>query len=204
MFLNEAIGLRTDEGDVTPVQRADLEDRPQLAVLPGEKAAQVSCHIQGATDNGPSRCHRYFFGRPSGRRAGTCGRGLLGHGAGNRSADQVHSADQVDPRLRLDQLLPGEDAPEYVGGRRETDNDDVARVRNILTEQQPHDPEGHLFRRLAVDDGVAPGTGHPVGQEKQRTVIRLQNAARDQPRERLLADFIAPPCRPFKPVAGRV
>ncbi len=71
MFLHKEIGFWANEDDNALVKCADLENRPQYAVLPGEKGAQVSSQVERAAEERPPRYLWYLLGR-------TCRRGGRG------------------------------------------------------------------------------------------------------------------------------
>ena len=82
--------------------------------------------------------------------------------------------------------------PKQVARCGETDDDDIAGVRDIVAEQQPHDSDLDVLRRRAVLRRVAPRPRHLVGEEDQPRIVRLENAASDEAHERPCADVIPP------------
>ena len=105
-----------------------------------------------------------------------------------------------DPRGGPLQLAPGEQLLEDVARVGEADDGHVARVRNVVAEQHAHDAQLDLALGPAVDHRVAPRLEDP----EEAVVAALEDAALDQPGERLVLDRVGVLPGALHPVARAV
>ena len=115
-------------------------------------------------------------------------------------ADQVHLANLSDALGGARQLPAGKNAAENTACIGKRSDDDIARIRNLIAEQDLHDPQLPFLDRLVVDHRVAPLVEHP----HEAVILPLQNAALDETGERAVPDITGMGGRLVDPVAGVV
>ena len=193
-----------DQGDEPKAERPDAEDRTVLLVVSCQESANVpSPHLEGIAGDRQSRHFRYFLRGPSGLRGGS-GRLDRPDALPDRASHQIEPGNGVDSLLRVGQLVPRQDAFEHAAGRRKADDEDVARLRDVLAEDRPHHPRLDVLGGLSVDHRIAAGTCDQPGQKHEPVGLGLQDAVCDQPFARPCADGAASPRRAHDPVGGVV
>ena len=115
-------------------------------------------------------------------------------------ADQVHLADLGDALGSNLQLPAGQNAAEYTACIGKRNDDDIARIRDLIAEQNPHDPQLHFLDSLVVDHRVAPVVKHP----HEAVILPSQNTALDETGKGAFLDLTAMGGRLVDPVAGVV
>ena len=169
----------------------DLKDRPQLAVLLADEG--------GAQQHADQRRPRH--GDVAGPGGGGRGR-VVADGLGDGAADQVHSAEQGNARLRHHALGRGQQALEHAAGIRQADDHDVVGIGNVVAEQRPHDAQPHVLAHRLVRR-VTAGARH-AGQEGEKPpFLDFENALRRQAGQRLVANVVALLGDVRHPEAGR-
>ena len=108
------------------------------------------------------------------------GRIRRSEGARHRLAYQVKPADQVYSFLDLGKLFMRKQMLEHVSGGGEADDDNIARVRDVIAEQQSHYPEPDFLGDRAINNRVSSGTPRSGRKEERGGLFRLDDAPLDQ------------------------
>ena len=181
----------------------DAEDGTVLPVVFCKEFANVARHLESIAGDRPSRHFRYFLVGPNDLR-GRSGRLNRPNALPDHAAHQIEPGDGVNTLLHIGVLISRKDALEHAGSRREANDNDIARVRDILAEKRRHHTGPDILLGLPVDGRIATGPCDRSGRKHKAVVLGFQNAASDQPVERLCADGAAAPRREHDPVGGVV
>ena len=81
----------------------------------------------------------------------------FGDRPGDRLTDQVEAAELLDPGFRLRDLVGAEHEAQEIARLDQADQHDVARIGNLVRQQQLAQPRLDLALLAVVDDRIAPG-----------------------------------------------
>lgn len=202
--LDKHVGFRPGEDDKPVRKRPEAEDRADRPVLPGEIGYRVSPHAERVADQRQSAPvgERYGFQRPSPGRPGTQGRPPPpgdGVGLGNarrayrredRTGDQIHLADELEPVLDLGHFRGREQPSEDPASIHERDQHDIPGGRNLVREENGHDTQLDFTPGLAVHLWIPARASHPARHRKQSPRLPFHDAPLDQAVESALPHLV--------------
>ena len=177
----EEIRLRTGEDDESAMECPDSKDRAERPITLDEERSRIACHTDGVAGKRQPRRLRNLSGPASDGRACLVRRRAPAQGVGDRPADQIHPPHQRDPFRHLVQIGPGQDPLEHAAGIGQADDCDVPRIRYLVVEQHPHDPQPDVLHHHPVVRPVAAGARHPAREEIRPAGFGFENAAPRQP-----------------------
>ena len=188
----QPIGLGARHYHELAMERADAENRAQPAVLPQHEGLRVARQMESVAEERKARRSGNPARRARGRRPIGLGIGLPNR-SGDGLADEVQLRHQIDPVPHLRALAGREELVEDPAGVGQADDHDVARIRDLVAEEDAHDAQSDILSHLAVGGPVVPGARHSARQEKPAgLVVGLENALPRKTDQRPLVDRLPP------------